>query len=105
VGGKRNKATRQKLYNKLSHLRATFYTDKWKVFAKGLPRNRHVIGKRKTPLSESNNANTRHNLARLTRRTKVGSKSIIMVNLTIKLWAYYCDKRNFISERETFLSI
>jgi insertion element IS1 protein InsB len=60
VIGKRNKATFKKLYNKLSHLKATFYTDKWQVFAKVLPKERHIIGKEHTHLIEYNNANTRH---------------------------------------------
>lgn len=103
--GQRNKATLQKLYDKLRHLKATFYTDKWKVFAKVLPKDCHIVGKRHTHLIESDNANTRHHLARMARRTKVVSKSILMVNLTIKLWAYYSHNHNFISQRNIFLSI
>jgi insertion element IS1 protein InsB len=105
VVGKRNKTTLKKLYDKLSHLKATFYTDRWKVFTKVLPKDRHVVGKRYTHLIESNNANTRHHLARMTRRTKVVSKSIAMVDLTIRLWAHYSDNHNFISQRNIFLSI
>lgn len=105
VVGKRNKTTLQKLYDKLKHLKATFYTDKWKVFAKILPQDRHVVGKRHTHLIESNNANTRHHLARMTRRTKVVSKSVTMVDLTFKLWIHYSDKCNFISQRDIFVSI
>jgi insertion element IS1 protein InsB len=105
VVGKRNKMTLQKLYDKLSHLKATFYTDRWKVFTKVLPQDRHVVGKRHTHLIESSNANTRHHLARMTRRTKVVSKSSAMVDLTIRLWVHYSDNYNFISQRNIFLSI
>ncbi len=46
VIGKRNKRTLQKLYDKLSHLKATFYTERWKLFTKILRQDRHVVEKR-----------------------------------------------------------
>lgn len=105
VVGRRNKKTLQRLYDKLSHLKATFYTDKWNIFTKVLPQERHIIGKQHTHLIESNNANTRHHLGRMTRRTKVVSKSLLMIELTMKLWVYYAHQENFSSERDNFLSI
>jgi IS1 family transposase len=51
-----------------------------------LPRNRHIIGKAHTVAIEQNNSDTRHHLGRFTRRTKVVSKSSVMVDLTIRLW-------------------
>jgi IS1 family transposase len=63
-----------------------FYTDNWDAFAKVLPKDRHVIGKTGTIAIERDNSNTRHNLGRFTRKTKVVSKSETMVDLTIKLW-------------------
>lgn len=72
---------------------------------KVLPKDRHIIGKQNTHLIESNNANTRHHLARMTRRTKVVSKSLLMVDLTMKLWCHYSHTENFCKERDRFLSI
>ena len=105
VVGRRNKKTLQNLYDKLSHLKATYYTDGWKTFAKVLPLDRHVVGKKHTSRIESNNANTRHQLGRMTWRTKVVSKSITMIYLTMKLWHYYSIDNNFFSLRVNFLSI
>lgn len=88
VVGRRNKKTLQSLYDKLSHLKATYYTDGWKTFTKVLPLDRHVVGKKHTSRIESNNASTRNQLGRMTRRTKVVSKSVTMINLTMKLSHY-----------------
>ena len=104
VGG-RNKKTLQSLYEKLSHLKATYYTDGWKTFAKVIPFDRHVVGKKHTCRIESNNANTRHQLGRMIHRLKVVSKSITMIHLTLKLWHYYSIDNNFIGLRDHFLSI
>ena len=71
----------------MKHLEnCTFYTDAWDAFAEVLPPERHVIGKAHTFTIEQNNSNTRHHLGRFTRRTKVVSKSPLMVDLTIRLW-------------------
>jgi hypothetical protein len=64
-----------------------------------------VVGKGTTWLIESDNANTRHRVARFTRRTRVVSKSAKMVDLTRRLWAYFDQPRNFIAYQEMFLSI
>jgi IS1 family transposase len=64
----------------------TFYTNDWDAFAKVLPPERHVIGKAHTIDIEHDNSNTRHHLGRLTRKTKVVSKSELMVDFPIRLW-------------------
>ena len=69
-------------------MKAIFYTDNWKAFAKVLPKNRHVIGKSHTIAIEQNNSNTRHYLGRFTRKTKIVSRSIEMVELSIRLWVH-----------------
>lgn len=51
-----------------------------------MPKERHVIGKKHTVTIEWDNSNTRHHLARMTRRTKVVSRSEDMVDMTIKMW-------------------
>jgi IS1 family transposase len=56
------------------------------VFAKVLPKKRHVIGKAYTIDIEHDNSNTRHHLGRFTRRTKVVSHSTHMVDLTLRIW-------------------
>jgi insertion element IS1 protein InsB len=76
VLGGRDAATFQRLYDKVKHLTTCiFYTDDWEAFAQVLPKDRHIIGKAYTHAIERDNSNTRHHLARMTRKTKVVSKS------------------------------
>ena len=92
VLGKRNTATFKRLYDKVKHCRyCIFFTDAWDAFAKVLPPERHIIGKDYTVTIEQDNSNTRHHLARFTRRTKVVSKSDTMVDLSIRLWVAVTD--------------
>jgi insertion element IS1 protein InsB len=87
VLGGRDAATFRRLYDKIKHLKdCTFYTDDWNAFAKVLPPERHIIGKTHTVDIERDNSNTRHHLARFTRRTKVVSRKETMVDNTLKLW-------------------
>ena len=87
VTGGRDTATFRRLYKKVQHLtKCKFYTDDWSAFAEVLPKKRHIIGKSGTVAIERDNSNTRHNLGRMTRRTKVVSRSERMVNKTLKLW-------------------
>jgi len=92
VLGNRDTATFQRLYDKVKHCRyCIFFTDAWDAFAKVLPPERHIIGKDHTVTIEQDNSNTRHHLARFTRRTKVVSKSDTMVDLSIRLWQAVTD--------------
>ena len=75
------------------------------AFSKILPAERHVIGKRHTISIEQDNSNTRHYLARMTRRTKVVSKSEYMVNASIKLWLAMTEPETFERVQMQFLSI
>jgi len=87
VLGNRDIATFRRLYDKVKHIRdCIFYTDNWSVFAEVLPPERHVVGRAHTSAIERDNSNTRHHLGRFTRRTKIVSKKITMVDLTLKLW-------------------
>jgi len=70
-----------------------------------IPAAQHIVSKAGTHLIESNNANTRHRVARFTRRTKVVSKSVTMVDLTMRLWAYFEQPQNFAAYQQAFLSI
>ena len=87
VLGNRDTATFRRLYDKVKHnIDCIFYTDKWPVFVEVLPPDRHVADKRHTIAIERDNSNTRHHLGRFTRRTKIVSKKVAMVDLTLKLW-------------------
>jgi insertion element IS1 protein InsB len=86
VTGQRDIKTVHKLYKKLSHLDAIFYTDKWEAFRAVLPQDRHIIGKAHTISIEQDNSNTRHNIGRFTRKTKIVFRSEQMVKLSMKLW-------------------
>jgi insertion element IS1 protein InsB len=105
IGG-RNVATFKRLYHKVKHLKdCIFYTDNWKAFAKVLPKKRHVVGKAGTIAIEQDNSNTRHHLGRMTRRTKVVSKSEKMVYDSIKIWCALTTPKIFTKYQNSFLSI
>ncbi|WPX96448.1 IS1 family transposase [Candidatus Bandiella woodruffii] len=103
--GKRNVTTFRKLWKIISRDNCTYYTDDWSVYSEVIPRHQHVVGKQHTLSIESNNSNTRHRIARMTRKTKVVSKSEEVVDLTIKLWVHFEDNNNFLSEQGNFISI
>lgn len=62
-----------------------YYTDNWDVYGKIIPEERHIVGKNYTIALEQNNSNVRHFLARMTRRTKVVSKSLLMIDLSLRI--------------------
>ena len=64
------------------------YTDDREVYRKVIPKENHIIGKQHTIGIEQNNSNIRHYSARMTRRTKVVSKSIEMIDLTLRILWY-----------------
>jgi insertion element IS1 protein InsB len=106
VLGGRDATTFQRLYDKLKHLtECIFYTDDWDAFAKVLPKERHIIGKAHTHAIERDNSNTRHHLARMTRRTKVVSKSTDMLHASLKLWCALSIPAIFEAYQALFLSI
>ena len=92
----RDTSTFRRLYEKVQHLeKCLFYTDDWDAFAKVLPKKRHIVGKSGTVAIERDNSNTRHNLGRMTRRTKVVSRSVRMLNKTLKLWVNLREQNIF----------
>lgn len=106
VIGNRDTATFRRLYEKVEHLKdCTFYTDDWDAFAKVLPKDRHVIGKAHTITIEQDNSNTRHHLGRMTRRTKVVSKTEEMIDASLKLWCALTTPEVFQHHQKLFLSI
>lgn len=105
VIGHRDTTTFQRLWEKVKRPGCSYFTDDWDSYAELIPPEQHVIGKRGTQLIESNNANTRHRLARMTRRTKVVSKSEHMLDLTMRLWTYFEEPAHFRLYQQKFLSI
>ncbi len=90
----------------MGHLkRCTFHADAWRVFAEVLPKKRHIVGKARTVATERDNSNTRHHLARFTRRTKLVSRSSRMVDLTLRIWHAVTTTDLFCRLQETALSI
>lgn len=82
-----------------------FYTDNWDAFAQVLPKERHIMGKAHTHAIERDNSNTRHYLGRMTRRTKVVSKSEDMIHASLKLWCALTVPAIFAYYQTLFLSI
>ncbi len=60
-----------------------------------LPRRQYTIGKAYTTAIERDNSNTRHFLARMTRRTKVVSKSVEMVDLSLRIQHHLAVPENY----------
>ena len=106
VLGGRDSKTFKRLYNKVKHLKyCTFYTDCWDAFAEVLPPERHIIGKAHTIDIEHDNSNTRHHLARFTRKTKVVSRKKEMVDLTLRIWHAVTTTNLFHQLQRSALSI
>jgi len=80
----------EKLKDKVKH----FYTDAWEVYKKIIPAERHTIGKKHTIVGiERSNSNIRHYFGRFTRRTKVVSKSVEMIEISL-LITWYLNEYN-----------
>jgi len=103
--GNRNAATFKELYSKVKGKGRTYFADDWDVYRKVLPKQQHIIGKSGTIAIERDNSNTRHYLARMTRRTKVVSKSVKMVDLSLRLLDYFMIPDNYKLWQERFLSV
>ena len=106
VLGRRDAATFQRLYDKVSHLTTcTFFTDEWDAFSKILPPDRHVIGKSGTTAIEQDNSNTCHHLGGMTRRTKIASKKEEMVDMSMKFWCALTNEDTFHAFQKRGLAI
>ena len=106
VLGGRDSATFGRLYDKVKHLKnCLFYTDNWGAFAEVLPPERHIVGKAHTIDIEHDNSNTRHHLARFTRRTKVVSQAEYMVDLSLRIWQALTTTDLFSCLQKTMFSI
>jgi len=106
VLGNRDAATFRRLYNKVKHLNdCLYYTDDWDAFSKVLPKERHIIGKKHAVGIEQDNSNTRHHLGRFTRRTKVVTQKVAMVDTSLKLWHAMTDQNVFLAFQSVALDI
>jgi insertion element IS1 protein InsB len=76
------------LYEKLKYHAGHFYTDDWDVYREIIPKEKLTQGKKHTVGIEQNNSNVRHYLGRMTRRTKVVSKSEEMINVSLLITCY-----------------
>jgi len=82
-----------------------FYTDEWDSYTKVIPKDKLITGKRYTVGIEQNNSNIRHFSGRFTRRTKVVSKSAIMVLATLKMCWHINENNGFDEYLNAFISI
>jgi len=93
------------LYEKLKDKAKLFYTDNWEVYREVIPQERLIQGKKHTIGIEQNNSNVRHYLGRMTRRTKVVSKSIEMINISLLITCYLNEYNGYKVFQNIFLSI
>lgn len=82
-----------------------YYTDDWPAYSAILPQEQHIIGKAGPPTIERDNGNTRHYIARMTRRGKVVSKSLTMVDLTMKLHVAFSNPETYAAWQAIFLPV
>ena len=85
VLGRRDDATCKHLRNKIGVEGKTFVTDDWEGYHRPIPESQLFTGKDLTVPIEQDNSNIRHFLARFRRRTKVVSKAVEMVDLSLRL--------------------
>ena len=106
VLGGRDDATCQKLLDKVGLQGKTFLADDWEGFHRLIPEDQLFTGKDLTFSIEQDNSNIRHFLARFRRRTKVVSKAVEMVDLSLRIYHHFHDNpRNFAALAATFLCI
>jgi len=105
VVGRRDAATFRRLYERGKGAGRVYYTDDWPSYRAVLPPEQHGIGKAGTQTIERDNANTRHYLTRLTRRGKVVSKSLTMIDLTMRLHGAFTHPATYSAWRDIFLAV
>jgi insertion element IS1 protein InsB len=105
VIGNRNAKTFRRLYEKLEKFVKHYYTDDWEVYKEVIPAEKLTQGKKYTIGIEQNNSNVRHYLGRMTRRTKVVTKSIEMLNISLLITCYLNEYNGYDFFQKIFLSI
>lgn len=89
--GCRSDADLRHLLKQVDDGRCDFITDEWAGFFRCLPERRHFYGKDLTFPIEGTNSDIRHRLARFKRKTKASSRSLEMVEVSLKLFHYFQD--------------
>jgi insertion element IS1 protein InsB len=103
--GNRSDASLKELIHRVDNNSCIFVIDEWDGFFRCLPENRHFFGKDLTVLIEQTNSDIRHRLARFKRKTKASSRSVDMVHRSLKLFHYFQDALENVSNfMEPFLS-
>jgi len=88
--GRRDKATLQKLVDRLAQWDVKVYcTDKWATYASVIPQDKLVQSKATTHDIKRNHCRQRHWFGRFKRKSIMVSKSKEMVDLTIALFAKF----------------
>jgi insertion element IS1 protein InsB len=78
------------MYKRLKKQEVEIYCcDDYPVYIKEIPKEKRLIGKEFTHRIEGNNSDARHWFARFRRKSKVVSKSVEMVDLTMALFAKF----------------
>ena len=83
VIGNRDAETFRPLYKKSKKYAKHYYTDDWEVYREIIPKEKLTQSKKHTIGIEQNNSNVRHYSGRMTGRTKVVSKSVEMVDISL----------------------
>ena len=84
----------------------TFVTDDWEGYHRLIPESQLFAGKDLTVPIEQDNSNIRHFLARFRRRTKVVSKAVEMVDLSLRIYHHFHDDLDaFAAKAAVFQSI
>lgn len=104
--GDRSLKTVNALYEKLGHFKiGHFYSDCFEGFASVFPCNQLTQSKKYTHAIERHNCRNRHWVARFNRKTIAFSRSQHMVEVTMKLLAYYrFNHPEKLEQLKTFLS-
>ncbi len=106
VLGGRDDATCQKLLDKIGLEGKTFITDDSAGYHRLIPEDQLLTGKDLTVSIEQDNSNIRHFVARFRRRTKVVSKVVEMVDLSLRVYHHFHDNvEAFIEKVAVFRSI
>ena len=91
--------TCQKLLAKIGLEGKTFVTDDWEGYHRLIPDDQLFTGKDLTVPIEQDNSNIRHFLARFRRRTKVVSKVVEMVDLSLRIYHHFHDNLDAFAEK------
>jgi len=84
--GARSDACLRKLVQEVDTGKCTFVTDERGGFYRVLPEERHFVGKDLTLPIEAANSDIRHRVARFHRRSKVASRSLVMVDVLLDIF-------------------